>query len=928
MKQQAQGNPHRIYGRCLVPIAIAFLLTLQVSDSAGKAVWPDSAIDVLLVSQSVHDAHVLASAAQKDILVVQYNPTMTTVEALAARVRQTVGRARVKSMGIAVHDIGAGKFFLTGSETVSLDSTLGGKKQQAFWRELGKLMTKDGRIDILACRLAATERGRLLVAALEEISGANVAASRNNTGNPQAGGDWLLETDRIDAAAVYFDSHRLKAYTGLLASQIMKLGGADAGGAWDGRTDDRFGTSVAIDGEYALVGAPGVDQDANGNDIIDDFTEENLGQAYLFKRSQGGSNNWGFFKKLRPVSIGYHDGFGHGVAINAAEGIAVVGAPYRGTGGGEDNPGAYVFRKNEGSADAWGEECQLRGDSATTGFGESVDISSNGQYIIVGARKENIVASPNKSGAAYIFKKGYHTADADDYGRVKKIEGPPDSDGEQFGQAVSIDGDYAVVGMPLELYRVNPGDPWEEPGCIYIYRQDSGGADSWGQIRYIHASDWGDGHNFGCSVSLWGDYLAVGAHGHNSSRGAVYFFKKNTGGGDNWGELRKLTGENASDRFGYAVDLRGDVLLVGAVYGDKGAIQTGAVYLHKQAQGGADNWGQVEKITPSDGALGDQFGYSVSLSSGYEVLVSSFSDNSDAGSAYVFDTDTYWPGPDPYGYTGEASDDAWENISGSGTSIVFSNSEDGTALIPIGFSFPFYAGAYTNVYVSVNGFLTFDNPGGSLYYINNDFPNSSSASVPGSMIAPWWDDLSTVYNTAYTYVKYEVKGSAPGRRLIVHWRAEHWDNRDSSPLATVQFQAKLYETTGRIVFVYYDTDADLPDTVDNAKSATIGIQNPAGTQTVRYGYNGARTIYAVTFSTKALRFTKPYGCPSCSGSAVTLQNTLFASGTTCVCTGAVSITTGAGVIIETDADVTLTAPVVTVGPGMHAERGAVLHINQ
>ena len=496
MKQQSQGNPHRIYGRCLVPIAIAFLLTIQMPNAAGKVVRPDSPIGVLLVSQSVHDAHVLASAAQKGILVIQYNPTMTTVEALAARVRQKVGRARVKSMGIAVHDIGSGKFFLTGSEIVSLDSTLGSKKQQAFWRELGSLMTKDGRIDILACRLAATERGRLLVAALEEISGTHVAASQNNTGNPPAGGDWLLETDQINAAAIYFDTNRLKAYAGLLASQIKKLEGADAGGAWDGRTDDRFGTSVAIDGDYALIGAPGVDQDANGNGIIDGFTEENLGQAYLFKRSQGGSNNWGFFKKLRPMSIGYHDGFGHGVAINATEGIAVVGAPYRGTAGGEDNPGAYVFRKDEGSADAWGEECQLSGDSATTGFGESVDISSNGQYIIVGARKENIVAT-NKSGAAYIFKKDYHTVDSDDYGRVKKIEGLPDSDMQQFGQAVSIDGHYAVVGMPSEGYRVNPGDPLEEPGCIYIYRQDSGGADSWGQIRYIHASDWGTGTTSG-----------------------------------------------------------------------------------------------------------------------------------------------------------------------------------------------------------------------------------------------------------------------------------------------------------------------------------------------------------------------------------------------------------------------------------------------
>lgn len=72
----------------------------------------------------------------------------------------------------------------------------------------------------------------------------------------------------------------------------------------------------------------------------------------------------------------------------------------------------------------------------------------------------------------------------------------------------------------------------------------------------------------------------------------------------------------------------------------------------------------------------------------------------------------------------------------------------------------------------------------------------------------------------------------------------------------------------------------------------------------------------------------PYGCPGCSGSAVTLENVLFATGTTCTCTGTVAIKTGAGVIVEAGANVTLTAPVLTVGPGMHVEKGAVLRINQ
>jgi hypothetical protein len=907
-----------------VPVVFA----TQVFDAGVESVSAQSCKGLLLLSNSIKDADVLAESARENICVLRYDPGETTLETLADRVSRAVSRDGLTFLALAVHDIGHGKFYLTASETVNLPSTLGDQGQRVFWKALGNEMAEDGRIDILACSVASGDRGQLLVAALEEVSGVSVAASDDPTGNPAAGGDWVLETANVDVADLYFNSQRLKKYTGLLASQIKKLEGSDAGGTWDGREDDYFGTSVAIDGAYAIVGAPEVDEDVSGNGVIDDYTEEKLGQAYLFKRDQGGLRTWAFKKKLRPASIGYHDGFGEGVAINMTEGIVVVGAPYRGTGGGEDNPGVYVFRRDKGGDDSWGEQCVLTGDSSTTGFGENVDISSDGSRIIVGARKENIVASPNKSGAAYIFEKGYHTTDGDDYGRIKKIEGIPDSDMEQFGDSVAIDGDYAVVGMPQELVQIAPGD-YEEPGCIYIYKEDEGGANNWGQIKHIHASDWGDGHNFGDCVSISGNYLAVGADGHDSNRGAVYIFKKDTGGIDNFGELTTLTGEGASDRFGSSVDIRYHTLLVGAEYNDTKANQAGAAYLHAKDQGGADNWGQVEKALASDGAASDRFGSSVCINSGYEFIVSSLGDNSSTGSAYIFDTDTWWPGPDAEGYTGETVNGNWESIASTGTEITFADPEDGTYELPIGFTFPFYSANYTTVHVSVNGFLTFDTPY-MLYYSNYDLPGTS-AFIPGSMIAPWWDDLSTVYNTAYTYVRYQVKGTAPNRYLIVHWRVEDYMNRNSSPLATLQFMAKLYETTGRIIFAYYDTDCDLPNTKDNAKSATVGIQNPAGTQTVRYSYNGSRSVTATGTSsgTRSLVIEVPYlpfVCPSYSGPAILIENQVFPANCNCSYVASTSITTGNGVVIEPEGTLNLTAPTVTIGPGLHAKEGANLNM--
>ena len=64
----------------------------------------------------------------------------------------------------------------------------------------------------------------------------------------------------------------------------------------------------------------------------------------------------------------------------------------------------------------------------------------------------------------------------------------------------------------------------------------------------------------------------------------------------------------------------------------------GAAYIFKRDQGGADNWGQVKKITASDGAAGDYFGVSVSIS-GDTVVVGAAKDDDngiDASSAYVF----------------------------------------------------------------------------------------------------------------------------------------------------------------------------------------------------------------------------------------------------------------------------------------------------
>jgi hypothetical protein len=109
-----------------------------------------------------------------------------------------------------------------------------------------------------------------------------------------------------------------------------------------------------------------------------------------------------------------------------------------------------------------------------------------------------------------------------------------------------------------------------------------------------------------------------------------------------------------------------------------------------------------------------------------------------------------------------------------------------------------------------------------LGYENGPIPTMSM----NTLVAPFWDDLflPTVY--------YEVRGTAPNRRLIVQWQdADHWEVFWS----TVTFQAILYESTGEIKFQYLDTDFGHAF-YDYGASATVGIQQNPG-HGLEYSYN-------------------------------------------------------------------------------------------
>ena len=164
-------------------------------------------------------------------------------------------------------------------------------------------------------------------------------------------------------------------------NEIQKLVASD-GAAYDG-----FGSSVSISGDYAIVGARS--NDDNGNES---------GSAYVYYRNQGGPDAWGQLAKLLASDADTSDFFGISVSISGD--YAVAGA-YRDDDNGAHSGSAYVFYRNQGGTDAWGQAAKLTASDGAAGdlFGT---VSISGDYAVAGASGDD--DSGAGSGSAYAFR--------------------------------------------------------------------------------------------------------------------------------------------------------------------------------------------------------------------------------------------------------------------------------------------------------------------------------------------------------------------------------------------------------------------------------------------------------------------------------------------------------------------------------------------
>jgi hypothetical protein len=252
-------------------------------------------------------------------------------------------------------------------------------------------------------------------------------------------------------------------------------------------------------------------------------------------------------------------------------------------------------------------------------FGWSVSVS--GDYVLAGAYYDN-----GGTGSAYIFKR-----DGTTWPQQARIFSSDGTYSDYFGCAVSVSGDFAIVGA------YGDDDKGYDSGSAYIFVQDG---NSWSQQAKLTASDGAGGDYFGSSVSMSGDYAIIGSRNDDSGRGSAYIFTRD---GNSWSQQAKIVAAdgNTNDNFGYSVSISGDYALVGAYHDDIDVnSDQGSAYIFLRD---GNSWSQQAKLTASDGAAGDLFGCSVKISGDY-ALVGASGDDSSRGSAYIFKRDAEtWP---------------------------------------------------------------------------------------------------------------------------------------------------------------------------------------------------------------------------------------------------------------------------------------------
>jgi hypothetical protein len=496
----------------------------------------------------------------------------------------------------------------------------------------------------------------MIGAPLERIlTSADAGAAYSFIRNPLSG-NWRqqqrLTGSNPEALAEFSGAVALDAVTAILGSAKRNQGTATFAGAAfvfvleplddeisqetdmlsaeDAAANDSFGSAVGLSGDNTLIGLPDADP---GGDL-------NAGAVSAFERNPD-DQVFDNEATLTANDKAPFDNFGAAVSVDAD--IAVIGAPDDNIGSDNDAGSVYVFNRNADTGN-WDLADQLSagGDiDALDNFGAAVAIDAD--TILIGAPFHNPNFAPN-GGAAFLFSRDPAEVAPDQWSQTDKLTAGIDEDtDDNFGAAVALNSDTALVGAPFE----------DNGGAVFVFVRDPED-NTWDRQQKLTASDASPGDRFGYSVSVFGNTAIIGAPDADITgvltAGAVYVFTRDpTDATDPWSEIQKLEALDAAsdDAFGAAVALAGNMAVIGAPGVDLPSVgmmvrvDAGAAYdFRRDPDTGL--FGQRTQLVSSDALAGEAFGTAVIVACDTVIIGAPDVDLSllqmNAGAAFVFQT--------------------------------------------------------------------------------------------------------------------------------------------------------------------------------------------------------------------------------------------------------------------------------------------------
>ena len=360
------------------------------------------------------------------------------------------------------------------------------------------------------------------------------------------------------------------------------------------------GTSVAIEGHFAVVGRPGFSGSVDGDAIVYEYDNT--------------LKKWVYFETLTANDSVDNEGFGESVAI--CDGAIIVGRPEFNYIDANGVGSAFVYLYDD-TNDTWGSPTQITpvNTSDIQWFGYSVDITNDGSgsfTAVVGANQEShdgTNAPDGSSGTAHVFT--YTPSSGWSSGTPFY---PTAVDTRKFGTSVAVNGDYMAIGAPRSGSSTSSGGQGVSGGVVYLYDRTSG--TGWSSPTILLPASITELNFFGSSIAIDDDTLVIGADGERgfdidaTAEGKVFVYTL-TGTSATLDQTLFAYHGGVNDNFGTSVSVSGDVIVVGASEDLDSPSSGGSMSIFRYDNG---SWTETYIASATNGEPDDFYGASVAVS--------------------------------------------------------------------------------------------------------------------------------------------------------------------------------------------------------------------------------------------------------------------------------------------------------------------------